>query len=990
MKKIIVLLSLLLSLFSMMGQPLNLSQYVNPFVGTDFHGHTFPGAIVPFGAVQLSPDTRLDGWDGCSAYHYSDTIVYGFSHTHLSGTGCSDYGDVLLMPFVGTPSIMNTEYCSGFSHANETATPGYYSVRLNKNNILVELTASQYVGVHRYTFPSGNNIKGVIIDLAHRDIVNNSSLIQVNEFEIAGHRNSRAWNPHQNVAFDLIVSKEIKKIDYYVDNQLVENIDSTGIEGKNCKAVIYFQNNVKAVEIKVAISAVDINGAKNNMLEAKGFGKGFNAIKENAHELWENELQKILVETPDIELKRNFYTALYHCMTSPYLFSDRDGRYRGLDQKIHQVDEGRKMYTVFSLWDTYRTLHPLLTLIDRTRTEDFIYSFSKHYEQGGMLTFWELAGYETWCMIGYHSVPVILDAYLKGINDFDKEKMLQAMIESAKLNKLGRPEFAKYGFIPGDKEHESVSKTLEYAYDDWCIAQFAKSIGKNDIYQEFIDRSQYYKNLLDRKGFMHPKINGSFVTPFDPTEVNNHFTEANSWQYSTYVPHDFDTYIQLIGGENSTEAFLDSLFSTSSLMGGRKQVDITGLIGQYAHGNEPSHHAAYLYNYLGKPWKTQELVRRILQTLYTSQPDGLCGNEDCGQMSAWYVLSSLGFYPVCPGDNQYVIGSPIFDRSTIQLDNGKKLQIWCYNQKPQNCYITLASFHQKTFKQSYFTYDDIKDGALIEFSMSNAPNKLLGKEYTLRPKSKVEPSITMVPYFSSANKSFQDSMLVEIKLYSPSSRIRNKEFPYPQKTDQIYYTLDGSNPTIHSKKYDESFFINSTTTIKAVAYNEKTGLSKVVETNYSKFKKDKSVSIKSTYDKQYSAGGDDGLIDQIRGSENFRLGGWQGYQDQDFEATVDLLSVKEIHEVSAGFLEEIKSWIWFPKKVTIEISNDNKNFEIYGIIDNAHPDNDYTPKTEDFSVKKNARARYIKVKAENYGTIPEWHLGAGHPAYIFVDEIIIQ
>lgn len=988
MKKYIILSFLSCFLLSLSAQSLHLTQYVNPFVGTDFHGHTYPGAIVPFGAVQLSPDTRLDGWDGCSAYHYSDSVVYGFSHTHLSGTGCSDYGDVLLMPFIGTPSIINTAYCSNFSHENETATPGYYSVLLDKNKIFVELTASQYVGVHRYTFPKDDSLKGFIIDLKHRDVVNSSSFAQVDKKVLVGHRNSYAWNPHQNLAFAIKTSKPIQRIDYYIDDQLVENVDSTGIEGKNCKAVVYFKSNVSTVEIKVAISAVDIQGAQNNMTEVKR--KRFDKVKEEAQNQWNQALEKIKVETPDLELKRNFYTALYHCMTSPYLFSDLDGRYRGQDQQIHQVENGRKIYTVFSLWDTYRALHPLLTLIDRQRTEDFLYSFMKHYEQGGMLTFWELAGYETWCMIGYHSVPVILDAYIKGIDNYDHESMLQAMIESAKLNKLGRPEFAQYGYIPGDKEHESVSKTLEYAYDDWCIAQFAKAIGNNDVYQEFIERSQYYKNILDRKGFMHPKINGGFITPFDPTEVNNHFTEANSWQYSTYVPHDFETYIQLIGGEASAEAFIDSLFATSSSMGGRKQVDITGLIGQYAHGNEPSHHAAYLYNYLGKSWKTQELVRRILKSLYTSKPDGLCGNEDCGQMSAWYVLSSLGFYPVCPGDNQYAIGSPLFDRATIQLENGKNIQIWCYNQKPENCYITLASIQQKTLKQSFFTYDDIKDGALIEFSMSETPNKQLGSEYNWRPKSKVASTITMVPYFSTSNKSFGDSMLLEIKLYEPSSRLRNRQFAYPKQTDQIYYTLDGSTPTLASTKYEEPFFINTTTTLRAAAFNEKTGFSKVVEGNYVQFIKDKMISIKSTYGSQYTAGGDDGLIDNIRGAENFRLGGWQGYQDQDFEATVDLLSVKEINEIGAGFLEDIKSWIWFPNKVTFEISDDNEHFELYGTVENTHPDNDYTPKVEDFSVKKKANARYIRVKAENYGTIPDWHLGAGYPAYIFIDEILIH
>lgn len=988
MKKLTAFLFIFLFFVSLNAQYDIPTQYVNPFVGTDFHGHTFPGAIVPFGAVQLSPDTRLKGWDGCSAYHYSDSIIYGFSHTHLSGTGASDYADILLMPFAGIPSVINTEYCSKFSHENETAEPGYYSVKLDKDDISVELTASQYVGVHRYLFPSSRSKKGFIIDLQHRDIVNSSSLRKVSQNEIVGFRDSKAWNPHQYIAFSLQTTREIEKIEYYVDNKLVTVIDTIGIAGKNCKAIVYFKDDIKNVEIKVAISGVDIPGAQNNMKEVKGLR--FSSVKANAQKSWENELIKIKVETPDLELKRTFYTALYHCFVAPCLFSDLDGRYRGHDQKIYTVEEGRKMYTVFSLWDTYRALHPLLTLIDRERTKDFIYSFTKHYEQGGMLPVWELAAYETWCMIGYHSVPVILDAYIKDITNFDTEKMLQAMIHSAKLKKLGRPEFEQYGYIPGDKEHESVSKTLEYAYDDWCIAQFAKKIGNTAVYNEFITRAQYYKNIIDRNGFMHQKVNGAFVKPFNPSEVNNYFTEANSWQYSTYVPHDFETYTNIIGGEKVAIAFLDSLFSTSSELGGRKQVDITGLIGQYAHGNEPSHHAAYLYSYLGMPWKTQEMTRKIMQTLYTSKPDGLCGNEDCGQMSAWYVLSSLGFYPVCPGDNQYILGSPMFDKATIQLENGKNIMIWCNNQKPEHGYLSSILLNQEKLARSYFTYDDIKNGAFFEITMSKIPNKAFGRAKENRPISKVEPTITMVPYFANSKKTFQDSLLVELRLYSPASRLRDRTVSYPRATDKVYFTTDGSTPTINSKLYEEGFYISTATTIKAVAYNPTTGLSKVIEGVYSQFEKDKSINIKSKYGSQYTAGGDDGLIDNVRGTTNFSLGGWQGYQNQDFEAIVDLHSVKEINKIGAGFLQNIASWIWFPKEVTFEISDDNINFSLYGKVDNKFPDNNYESQIEDFTVKKKANARYVRVKAKNYGTIPSWHLGDGGAAHIFIDEIIIK
>ena len=630
MKKIASLLITVLAVATSFAQ----SQYVNPFVGTAEHGHTYPGAILPFGAMQLSPDTRLDGWDGCSGYHYSDSRIYGFSHTHLSGTGCSDYGDILVTPFIGDPSVVNEKYALSFSHKNENAEPGYYVVKFD-NGITAEMTAANYVGVHRYTFPKEGK-HGIIVDLQHRDKTLESSMT-MKANDLVGYRRSEAWNDDQYCAFSLKTSVPAESVVYYVDDKPV-NVKE--IKGTNCKAVLYFPERVKEVTVKVAISAVDVEGAINNQTEVRDFN--FDKVHKNATGIWNKELGKIDVSSDNEEFLRVFYTALYHCFTSPYLYSDLDGRYRGEDNRIHKVEGGHKVYTVFSLWDTYRTLHPLLNIIDQKRSGDFLYTFMNQYRQSGYLPMWELSAYETWCMIGYHAVPVVLDAYVKGIKDFSAEEMLKAMITTANLNKLGRPEYAKYGFVPGNMENESVSKTLEYAYDDWCIAMFARALGDNSIYDEYIRRAQSYKNLIDNNGFMHGRMNGGFATPFNPREVNNFYTEANCWQYTTYVPHDFTTYIELMGGPNRMERFLDRLFNSSSEMAGRDQADITGVIGQYAHGNEPSHHAAYLYNYVGKPDKTQAMVKKILTSLYSSKPDGLCGNEDCGQMSAWYVMSSLG------------------------------------------------------------------------------------------------------------------------------------------------------------------------------------------------------------------------------------------------------------------------------------------------------------------------------------------------------------
>lgn len=968
---------------------LNLVQYVNPLVGTDFHGHTFPGAIVPFGMIQASPDTRLDGWDGCSGYHYSDSIVWGFTHTHLSGTGCLDYGDVLLMPFTGDISVDNASYSSSFSHENETVSPGYYAVLLDKYNIRAELTTSPRVALHRYTFPDGDAPRGVVLDLKHRDIVLESFLSydSVNQ-TVWGVRNSRSWNENQKLSFSILFSQQPLQIDYYLDDVLTESVGE--ISGKNCKAILWFSDDIKEVVLKVALSANTSQPltALKNHAEVSDFN--FDAVKQQATDSWNSALGKITVEGKDAERKKIFYTALYHSFTAPYLFTDIDGSYLGQDGKIHQA-EGEEIYTVFSLWDTYRALHPLLNLIDRKRTEDFLYTFMRHYEQGGMLPVWELAAYETWCMIGYHSVPVIYDAYVKGMINYDPDKMLAAMVYSAKLPKLGRSEYAQYGYIPADMEHEDISKTLEYAYDDWCIAQFAKATGNQAVYDEFIERSQFYKNILDANGFMHSKINGGFIEPFNPTEINNHFTEGNSWQYSTYVPHDMTTYIELIGGKSVAELHFDSLFHTTAKTSGRDQVDVTGLIGQYAHGNEPSHHAAYLYNYVGKPWKTQKMTRKIMDELYTSKPDGLCGNEDCGQMSAWYVFSAMGFYPVCPGDNKYLLGSPVFDKITMNLENGKQFVVVCKRQSPQNQYIQSAKLNGKTYSKSYITFDDIKDGGELVLVMGPKPNESWGSNPEDIPVNIVEDcQITMTPIISRAQQTFKEKATVSLGLYEPFQKGEDVSMVYPTETDVIYYTLDGSVPDLTSNIYKEPFTFTENAQLKAVSHHPQTGFSKIVEAEYIRYEKDKTINILSRCSKLYTAGGPDGLIDGVRGKSNFGLGGWQSYQGQDFEATVDLGSEKEISMIGAGFLQAVRSWIIFPVSVTFEISDDNITFKPYGKVINHHPYDNYDEITDDFIVKKKAKARYVRVKAENFGKLPEWHLGAGGDVHIFIDEILIQ
>ena len=1001
MKKPILLLIAILTAAFAFAQ----SQYVNPLVGTDEHGHTYPGAILPFGAIQLSPDTRLEGWDGCSAYHYSDKRIYGFSHTHLNGTGCEDYGDILVTPFLGEPSVINEKYALPFSHDQETAEPGYYAVKFD-NGITAEMTAANYVGLHRYTFAKSGK-RGIIVDLQHRDKTL-ESYMTLKARDLVGFRRSDAWNPDQYCAFSLKTSVPPTEVVYYQDDKPV-NVNE--IKGKNCKAVLYFDEKVKEVVVKVAISAVDMDGAINNQTEVRDFN--FDRVRKQATETWNKELGKIKVESKSEEFLRTFYTALYHCFTSPYLYSDIDGRYRGADQKTHKTDGKHQMYTVFSLWDTYRALHPLLNIIDQKRSADFLYTFLNQYRQQGYLPMWELSAYETWCMIGYHAVPVIFDAYMKGMRDYPAKEMLEAMIATANLKRLGRPEYAQYGFVPGDMENESVSKTLEYAYDDWCIAMFAKEIGDKEVYNKYIRRAQSYKNILDPNGFMRGRMNGGFMTPFNPREVNNFFTEANCWQYTTYVPHDFNTYIDLMGGPKNMEQFLDRLFNSSSEMAGRAQADITGVIGQYAHGNEPSHHAAYLYNFVGRPDKTQQLVKKILVNLYSSKPDGLCGNEDCGQMSAWYVFSAMGFYPVCPGSNQYIIGYPLFDKATITLENGKTLIISRNNDKP---FIQSVTLNGKALNRSYITYDEISKGGELAFTMGDKPSDTWGRGKEKEPVMRIDPAVNIVPVpvFSTDKVSFQDQTRValrvpkvvdeELKRKSKDTKpnLDNKVRIAPQDERsilsspkmenehyEIFYTTDGREPSTKTGiHYTGSILVDKDMTIKAVAVDAKGRSSQVAEAHYIRYTRDKDLTYVTKPDPQYYAGGDAGLVDNLRGKVNYRIGGWQGFTT-DFEVVIDLRETKKFTEVGAGCLEEQRAWIFYPRGIEVYVSNDGKDYTLFGKknidvprADGAHID--------DFTVNGKGNARYVKIKIQNYGKMPEWHISAGSQAWLFVDEVWVK
>jgi predicted alpha-1,2-mannosidase len=953
---------MLLSFISSYAQQSNNNQYVNPFVGTDFHGHTFPGATYPFGMVQLSPDTRLTGWDGCSGYHYSDSTIYGFSHTHLSGTGIPDYCDILVMPVSGYnhPDIDREHYKSQFSHKREKASPGYYEVFLDKPEVLVQLTTGKRVGMHRYSYRKDAE-KQIIIDLSHRDEVLDSGIEIVDNHTIKGFRRSKSWAQNQIVYFYMEFSEPFQKPDIF----------------NNIKTLLTFTGeNGNILLVRTGISSVSEENAKLNLLaEVKGWD--FNKLRSETENAWNEYLGKIDVETLNTVDKRIFYTALYHTAMAPNLYSDVNGEYRGMDRRVHKAD-GYEQYTVFSLWDTYRALHPLFTIIEQRRTTDFVKSFLAIYKQAGKLPIWELSGNETNCMIGYHSIPVIADAIKKNISGFDVSEALNAMVNSSNRNEYGIDIYIKNGFIPAQMEHESVSKTLEYAYDDWCIAQVAKQLGNVGLYEKYMQRAQYYKNVFDpATGFMRPKIKGKWLTPFNPTEVNFHFVEANSWQYSFYVPQDINTHIKMLGGDDSYTSKLDELFSASTQTTGRTQSDITGLIGQYAHGNEPSHHTAYLYSYAGKPWKTQEMVRKIMGTLYSAAPDGLCGNDDCGQMSAWYVLSAIGFYPVTPGDETYVLGSPLFSNVIINLENGEKFTIKSPSSNNKNIYIKSALLNGKDYTKSYITHSDIIAGSTIDLRMAPTPDFSFGTSQSDRPHSLIEEyTIVTNPWYEMDSNIFKDSIKVGIKTGS---------------TDYtVWYRTEGSRNN-DFQKYTSPLTISESSTLSAYSQNMRGEKSFVVTATLSKINRERKIRILSKYNPQYSAGGDEGLLDGVRGELNFRLGGWQGYQYTDFEAIVDLGSEKEISSLGAGFLQDARSWIWMPQYVEFAVSSDGLNYVSACRVDNNVDNKELAPEISNL-VKKglSLKARYVKVLAKNLGIIPEWHESAGEKAFIFIDEIIID
>ena len=728
--------------------------FVNPLIGTAEHGHVYPGATVPFGMVQLSPDTRDNTWDGSSGYHYSDGSILGFSHNHLTGTGCPDLGNVLLMPTVGdlklTPGAQPGEgWRARFSHADEISRPGYYSVRLPDYQVKVELTATARAGFHRYTFPA-TDAAHIVVDLQH-GIGNKTVEAQLTVEDnrtASGYRKSKGWGGEHLYYFVMEFSRPFTAAGVVQAGKDVAGKTTVGKETKG-----HFDFKTKAGEqilVRVGLSTVSVEGARKN-LHAEISGWNFDGVAQVARKQWNQALSVIDAETGDPNFQQTFYTALYHTLVAPTLLSDVDGQYRGPDGNVHQA-KGHDYYTELSLWDTFRAENPLFTLTQPARVNDFVNTMLEHYTVFGQhaLPVWPNAGKETWCMIGNHAIPVIAEAYAKGFRNYDPNEALDDMVASTEKNREQLGDYRDRGFIPTGKGVQSVSKVLEYAYDDACIARLAKALGKDELAAKYARRSQNWENVFDpATGFMRGKnADGSWVTPFGKNEQDsitfNEYTEANAWQYNFFVLHNVAGLIARLGGDDKFVARLDEMFDTKEEIPNLHMIpDVTGILGMYSHGNEPDHHVAYLYNYAGQPWKTQARVREVASLFYTNTPGGICGNDDCGQMSAWYVFTALGYYPVDPVIGVYVLGSPLADKVTLHLDSrfakGKTFVVVAQNNSAKNPYIQSAKLNGKPLTRSWITHDEITAGGKLELFMGDKPNKDFGTAAADRPPQEAPP-----------------------------------------------------------------------------------------------------------------------------------------------------------------------------------------------------------------------------------------------------------
>ncbi len=1003
--RIIFIFAFLIHLLACQEEPRELKDltgYVDPMIGTDAHGHTFPGPTSPFGMVQLSPDTGIEGWDWCSGYHYSDSSIIGFSHLHLSGTGGADLGDIMIMPFTGerhwfsgTKEDPDSGYRSRFSHDEEEATAGYYSVLLHDYQVQAELTVTPRTGIHRYRFLDDDEAS-VIIDLKHGiSSQPRACYIEITgENEIRGLRASQGWASDQQVYFVARFSHPIVNHEFMKDDEVVGGA-SGRVEGRSVKAMLDFgQLDNRELMVKVGISAVDEEGALKN-LEAEATHWSFETYLEEVQAQWNKHLNKITIKGATLEQKRTFYTAMYHAQIAPALFTDVDGRYRGMDKNIHTAKD-HDVYTIFSLWDTFRAVHPLFTLIAPEKNMEFINTMLLQYQQHGLLPVWELMANETGTMIGYHSVPVIWDAYQKGHRDFDVKLAFEAMKKSAMQDHIGLADYKNLGFIPLEREGNSVSKTVEYAYDDWCIAEMAKSMGRDDDYKTFIKRAQNYRNVFDTSvGFLRGRsADGSWRTPFDPIESSilgsGDFTEGNSWHYTFFAPHDVSGLIELLGGDEAFSDKIDEMIAQEPIVTHEAAHDISGLIGQYAHGNEPSHHVAYLHSYAGRAWKTQEKAALIMDLLYSDQPDGISGNEDCGQLSAWYIFSATGFYPVAPGSGDYIIGSPLFEQTTIHLANGKTFTVKTEGRTRNAFFIQSAQLNGKPFHRSYISHNEIEAGGVLEFVMGLQPNKEWGYAKEHRPKSYIpdefrlaplEERLVFIPFISKEKDLFHEPITFEIECLTPGVTIN--------------YTTDGSEPTQQSALYEGPITIDETTLIKAKAFREGMQTSETLTREFIRAyyrhsgRPYPAIELQHGPAGRYTGRGKNALLDGQRGTIDFFDGEWLGFMN-DLVATVDLGAPRHVESIRLSFMRNVGSWILLPETIEIAVSNDNQHFIVIGTEQHTTTPADYDIGIKAYRFDAQQPFRYARIVARSTEALPEWHPGAGNRPWLFTDEIILE
>lgn len=970
MKKLFILL---LPFFTFAQSPTSSLDWVNVFIGTGGTGHTHPSASAPFGLIQLGPDTRYKDWEACSGYTDEDRTIFGFSHTHLSGTGVEDLCDILVVPQIGELK-WNAQYLDkkGYGHTfqkhNEKASPGYYQVLLD-NGIQASFTTMARSGIHQYHFPNGNEPKYLLIDLTHRDELLDHLIDVQSSGEISGFRRSKAWAKNQQIFFNMICS--------------VQPMDIIYNEGKS-KVALLFPSETEQVELSVGLSYTDANGAKNNRLQEIQ-NQSFNEIKSEVEQLWANELNAIQIKSTDTTALINFYTGLYHAYLCPNIHSDVDGRYRE-GNKIIQLPDGKNQYSTFSLWDTFRSTHPWYALFQKKRTVDFIETFERIFSERGDLPVWDLAGEETYCMIGFHAVSVIADAYVKGYEDIPVEHLINALVKTSNHTVFSRPQFNETGYLNYENENESVSKALEYAYDNFCIFNFlskAKSEGfdvSDELISTYRTRSLHFVNHFNPESlFMEARRGGVWDKNFKPNAVMFHYTEGNSWQYSLFAPHAIGVLKKMLGGNDGLEKWLDNLFLADEELAGLHQVDITGLIGQYAHGNEPSHHVAYLYNYTNAPHKANEILHKIVTEFYHNDPDGLIGNEDCGQMSSWLNWTNLGIYPTTPGQTVYDFGLPQFEEVHIQIGRNP-LTITKEQNNKEDIYTQKIFIDGKEWSKRYILHEELMIAQKIHFVMGPTPSNA----YAALPHA---PSISTLgefsplPFIKKGDLHFKKETVVELGVNFLEDHIIQYKF-----NNSIW------------KDYEGPFTIKKEGELFLKSYNKMTGKeSAVISNQFKELDTTIHISFEQQPSPSYSADGYITLIDGQMGSFDHRNGQWLGWNDPAVKGTITFTSPKKMSEVIFNFLVTPGPWIFPPKAIRLSWYDHKGKKESLVEVPVQRFDKYEQNLSMDLRIRYHARFKWSAKKVKmvtfeivNYGLLPDWHPGAGSKAWIFMDELIIR